>query len=192
MAPELPHPNPEEEAQSSQRAAAGGGGQQGWQASCSPMPLDPATALASPPHQSPRVARIHRHWSMRFAAGLGQIDAAFLDSRVTALRIHPVFLPGAIENPCMFLALYAAGCAHQKLMPHPLPYAFSESWPHWCISAQRDPIGGCAGSTCIYRHHLQPRTVHPTACRRWHRARELLRYARASRTPFRNRALHPY
>ena len=65
------------------------------------------------PRQSPRSTDINDPWLMRFAAGLGETAPQFLDNRVPLLA-HPCFLQGALENPCMFLSVYAVGVTNKE------------------------------------------------------------------------------
>ena len=72
------------------------------------MPVVAGLIGTTSPRQSPRRLRINEPWAMRFAAGIGEARPQFLDSRLPLL-VHPCFLPGAVENPCMFLSLFAVG-----------------------------------------------------------------------------------
>ena len=74
------------------------------------MPVDgELIARGTRPRQSPRATEINTPWAMRFAAGLGESARELLDTRCQPLLVHPCFLPGALENPCMFLSVYAVG-----------------------------------------------------------------------------------
>ena len=77
------------------------------------MPVDPALINSARPRQSPRSTHVNEPWTMRFAAGLGESAPHFLDNRV-ALLAHPCFLAGALENPCMFLSVYAVGVTNRE------------------------------------------------------------------------------
>ena len=74
------------------------------------MPVDAGLiAHGARPRQPPRTTEINTPWAMRFAARLGESAQELLDTRVQPLLVHPSFLPGALENPCMFLSVYAIG-----------------------------------------------------------------------------------
>ena len=78
------------------------------------MPVEASLiAAGTRPHQSPRSTDINGPWTMRFAAGLGETAPQFLDNRVPLLA-HPCFLQGALENPCMFLSVYAVGVTNKE------------------------------------------------------------------------------
>ena len=77
------------------------------------MPVDPALVGSARPRQSPRSTHVNEPWTMRFAAGLGESAPQFLDNRGPLLA-HPCFLAGALENPCMFLSVYAVGVTNRE------------------------------------------------------------------------------
>lgn len=79
------------------------------------MPVDAALiASGARPRQSPRSTEVNDPWTMRFAAGLGDGMPELLDTRLGPLLVHPCFMPGALENPSMFLSVYAVGVTNRE------------------------------------------------------------------------------